>query len=415
MELLLARTALPMCAPPIADAALLLDGPKIADIGPRREVKAPSGTKTTDLGDAILLPGLINAHCHLDYTVFRNALLGTKSFSDWILRINALKRNLDLEDYSKSIQTGIAMSLASGTTTMANIESFPELLNDIPDTPLRIFWCLEMMDVRKRTPTKDFATGCLRALEPMSSSPINSRFRFGISPHAPYTTSPELYRASAELAISSNLLFTTHLSESAEEMEMFAQGTGSLYALITTLQDTPSIRYNQSPLAHLLKHDALPDKALLVHMNGLSTGDLALLSETGARRGFSVAHCPQSHAFFGHPEFPYEELYKAGINVCLGTDSLASSPSLNMFDEMRVFWLRHPAVPPWRILRMATMGGAKALGLAGLAGCLSQGSAADLVAIPADPSVHDPYAAAVSFEGKPVCVYAAGRRVFPAD
>lgn len=414
MELLLAKTILPICAPPIRDAALLIDGGKVQDIGPRREVQAPQGTPVTDLGDAIVLPGLINAHCHLDYTLLRNALLGSQSFADWILRINALKRSLDLADYARAIETGIAQSLHSGTTTIANIETFPELLNSLPLSPLRIIWCLEMMDIRNRNPTDDFATGCLHALEPSGTSRRNARHLFGLSPHAPYTASPALYQIAAEVAMTFDLLFTTHVSESAEEMEMFAEGSGSLHALISSLSDS-FISPGQSPLAYLLAQDALPDKALLVHMNGLSTGDLSLLREVGARRGFSVAHCPQSHAFFDHPPFPFEAIDAAGINVCLGTDSLGSSPSLNMFDEMRIFSSQHPAVPPWRVLRLATMGGAKALGLAGIIGCLAPGCAADLVAIPEENTSQNPYDTVIAFGGIPLGVYADGRRVLPAD
>lgn len=416
MELLLAKTLLPVCAPPVHDAAVLVDRGHVVALGPRNQVPVPRGTPTTDLGDAIILPGLVNAHCHLDYTVFHKTILGAHSFPDWILRINALKRSLGLDDYIASIRNGIAQSLAYGTTTMANIESFPEILNDLPDTPLRIIWCLEMMDVRSRVATPDFATGCLRVFDEGEGG-ASRLHRFGLSPHAPYTTSPELYRLAAECAMRHNLLFTTHVSESFEEMEMFAEGTGSLHALVTSLKNALIDYAAESPLTHLLRHDALPDRALLVHMNGLSTGDLEMLRESGARRGFSVVHCPQSHAYFSHPRFPYQEISDAGVTVCLGTDSLASSPSLSMFDEMRAFRAVHPDTPPWKILRMATLNGARALGLAGQAGCLAPGCRADLAVLPAEPGAVpcDPYEAVVSFSGRPARVYAGGQLVAGTD
>ena len=158
----------------------------------------------------------------------------------------------------------------------------------------------------------------------------------------------------------------------------------------------------RSPLQHLDRYGVLSENCVAAHVNYLADGDAKLL----ARRKTSVAHCPRSHAYFKHEEFPFNTLTRAKVNVCLGTDSLATvykrprqTVELNMFDEMQAFAAKLPRVSPEKILRMATVNGARALGMAGLTGEISERALADLIVIPFAGKIKDANEAAVHHKG----------------
>ncbi len=403
-----AKTILNPGHKPLDNAAVLIktDG-TIEAVGQNKDFVPSPGEEQVDLGECLLIPGLINTHCHLDYTMMRGAFIGTGSFADWIARINSLKRNLSLNDYRQALHAGIRESLAQGTTSLVNIEAYLELVVDLPPTPLRIWWCLELMDVRLRNASEDFCLGLMRACEPGHE---HQRHRFGLSPHAPYTTSRELYQAAAEVCSQQDLLFTSHISESSDEIEMFALGSGSLFELIQKVGGM-NVQSGNSPLSHLTQPGALPERALLVHMNGLSESDYDWLA-AGAQDGqLSVAHCPQSHEFFGHPQFDADRLRELGVNICLGTDSLASSQSLSLFDEMACFAKNNPGWSPAEIFRLVTVNAAHALGQGDSLGQLAPGFQADLVAIPCEEMPKDPYEALLNHTGQVLQSWIGGQPV----
>ena len=145
-----ARTVVTMDGPPIDDGAVAIENERISAVGAFRPKSRARGGEITDLGEVVLLPGLINAHCHLDFTALRGAIAPQRSFADWIRQINAKRRELTEEDFLASITAGLVEARRWGTTTMANIESLPQLLRRIPASPLRIWWFLELIDVRAR-------------------------------------------------------------------------------------------------------------------------------------------------------------------------------------------------------------------------------------------------------------------------
>lgn len=174
-----------------------------------------------------------------------------------------------------------------------------------------------------------------------------------------------------------------HVAESAEEFEMFAHRRGAMFDWLSNQREMSDCGLG-TPLAQVERCGLLGENFLAIHANYLAAPDIQALARSGA----SVVHCPRSHAYFQHQPFAYEALAGAGVNVCLGTDSLASvaasrrpKPELNLFAEMRQFAAAHPAVAPEAIVQMATRNGARALGWQGRAGELSPGSRADLVAI----------------------------------
>jgi cytosine/adenosine deaminase-related metal-dependent hydrolase len=179
--LLRARTVLPVCAPPIEDGAVLVRGGHIEAVGSYAELRGAEESDVIDLGHAILLPGLINAHCHLDYTHMAGQLRPARHFSDWIKAIVALKAGWSYTDYAESWLSGAKMLLRTGTTTVVDIEAVPELLPEVVTaTPLRVVSCLELLSVRSRQTARQMVDTAVVTLAKLPSEPP------GLSPHAPY-------------------------------------------------------------------------------------------------------------------------------------------------------------------------------------------------------------------------------------
>jgi len=405
--LYLADIVLPISSPPIRRGAVRVEGSQIIAVGPASELLPQPGETVADLGASTLLPGLINAHCHLDYTKFRGAIAPKHSFTEWIKQINALRRSFGSEDYIESIAEGFQMLAQGGVTTVANIEAFPELLPQLPIPPLRTWWFLELIDVRTRLDQDETLMGALSFFEKHPEWLGG----FGLSPHAPYTASVDLYRLARTCGENYGMLCTTHIAESVEEQQMFSHADGPLYDFMASLGRDNSDCGQGSALSHLIEHGVIGDNCLIAHLNYLQDYDYELLVGTGA----SVVHCPKCHTYFGHAPFPLKALRERGVNICLGTDSLASNNSLDLRSEMREVQ-EFQGLSDREVLEMATLNGARALGQAGKIGQISPGSLADLVAFPhgagepGGPEI-DPYHRVVHSKTEPKLLLVQGRKV----
>ena len=362
------------------NGAALIRGGRVAWVGRWPDVPE-SVEHVFDLGDAVLLPGLVNAHCHLDYTDMAGRLPPPKLFPDWIKGLLAFKAHWSYTDYSASWLRGAKMLLRGGVTTVADIEAVPELLPDVwNSTPLRVCSFLEMTGVRaQRDPGKILQ----EAIDRIGNLAVDDRHTVGLSPHAPYSTTPELLRLTAAYARDHPVLVSTHLAESQEEFDMFAHGTGPMYDWLKHERDVTDCRKG-TPVQHLERAGLLSSSLIATHVNYIGEEDAALL----ARNRVSVVHCPRSFDYFAHRQFPLERLSQAGVNICLGTDSLASVRKagsqpleLSLFAEMQQFALSHSGIRPEQMLEMVTTSPARALKLAGTAGEISPGSDADLIGI----------------------------------
>ena len=385
-----ARFVYPVTSEPIGDGAVVVKGNRVVTVGRWKDMKT---SDPVDLGDVVLLPGLVNAHCHFDYTVMRGAILPPQSFAAWVTRINDLKRTLDDDAYAGSIQNGMDQALAFGTTTALNIAAFPEIVLRLKPPPLRVWWFLEMLDVRSRTPTEEVVAGAFAFFEKRPGWLGGE----GLSPHAPYTASPELYRLAARCCRERNLPMTTHAAESEEEFAMFTRREGPLFDLIARLGRKLENPESLTPFSYLLKTCKIPAGTILAHMNHLSESDWSLL-ELHAH-SYPVVHCPNSHAYFGRSPFPLGHFEKIGVNVCIGTDSLASNRTLSLFSEMRQLLKTQTGVTPTHAIEMATVRGAHAAGQAGNLGEISSGACADFITIPAPAKIGELAEAIVAHRG----------------
>ncbi|MDR1191885.1 MAG: amidohydrolase family protein [Verrucomicrobiales bacterium] len=390
---------LTMTGPPLAGAAVRVSGRRVAAIG---EGLAPAaGEEVIDLPGCVLLPGLINAHCHLDYTDFKGAIFPGLPFAEWIKRINALKRGRTAGDWLAAIARGFQLLADSGCTAVGNIAAFPEVLPLLPRPPLRTWWCVELIDARARGAADEALATALEFFARRRAWPGGG----GLSPHAPYTASAWLYRRALHLARREGLVLTTHVAESSEEQEMFARGRGALFEFFKGMGRDMGDCGQGSVLARLLGNGLLDARCLAVHLNYPQEGDYALLQKTP----LPVAHCPRCHAYFGHARFPYERLRAAGCTVSLGTDSLASNEVLDLRAEMRAFRRAYPAVSAAECLRMVTTIPAAQLGMAGELGVIAGGALADLVAFPL-PADGDPFQAVITSTAKPALLLVDGQR-----
>ena len=380
--ILRAKAVFPVSAPLIPDGAVFVAGRIIQAVTPWKNLRPHLREKALDLGEVLLLPGLVNPHAHLDYTDMAGELPPPKAFTDWIAAITAAKTAWSYSDYARSWLRGAHQLLKSGVTTVGDIEAMPDLLPEVWDaTPLRVFSFLEMTGIKSRRAPAEVLREAVATIDSLH----HARNRAWLSPHAPYSTLPELLQRTARLAQKRNWRVSIHVAESQQEFDMFQHARGPMHDWLRRNERDAADCGHGSPVAHLARQKLLGENVLAIHVNCLARGDATLL----AKNQTSVVHCPRSHDYFKHPPFQRARLDGAGVNLCLGTDSLATvrqtgkqRPVLDMFAEMRALADQDKTVSPAAIVAMATVNGARALGLAGKIGELSPGAFADLIAIP---------------------------------
>ena len=391
-----ARWVLPITQPPIENGTVVETDGTIIYVGPREG--APAG-KDYDLGEAILLPGLVNTHTHLELTAMRG-FLEDLDFADWIDKLRQSRNDiLDADTLLDSARFGIIEGLEAGITTYADTCSSGVSMLAMKELGVRGIMYQEVF-----APDPSQCEAALRDLEDRLAKLEPERtdlVTHGVSPHAPYTVSDPLYAATAKLAQNRNLPLAMHIAESAAEEDIVVRGEGP-FAERWRRRGIDVSKRARSPIALLEKHDVLQPGSLLIHCVRVDDTDITTI----ARRGCSVAHCPASNAKFGHGVAPLLPLLAAGIPVGIGSDSVASNNRMDVLDEARLAVLihrgvvrKHDAFGAHQALELATIGGARALGLEDRIGSLEAGKDADLAAfridIPRATPTGDPYSAAV--------------------
>jgi cytosine/adenosine deaminase-related metal-dependent hydrolase len=375
-----ASWVLPLDGPPLENAFVRFEEGRIAEVG--------EGRAARHYEDAVIVPGFVNAHSHLEYAVYAGFGDGL-AFGPWILTHIERKSRLEAEDMLSIARCGAAESLAAGITTTADYSFSGAAAVAAEQLGLRAVVYLEVFG----QDPDDTERQLREKREPLRESEL---VRIGVSPHAPYTCSVDVYRWCLSLGIPVG----THLSESANENDWLQHGTGPLagnpYAVPPTgVRAVPTLE------------PVLGPDLLCAHCVDLEPDELALLAE----RDVPVAHCPRSNALLGCGIAPLAGLREAGVRVGLGTDSPASTPSFDMFEEMRtaVFFARArerraDALSAEGALRLATVDSAKALRMDGEVGTLTPGKRADLTVVSLAGSPYHPVedpAAAVVYGGSP--------------
>jgi 5-methylthioadenosine/S-adenosylhomocysteine deaminase len=389
---------LPVAAPPVRDGAVLVgaDG-RIAAVGPRLAIEPPEGAETVELGRAALLPGLVNVHAHPELALFRGGLEDLR-FRDWILRLVGSKRAALVDaDYGVAARWAMVESLRAGITTLAATEMSGASAGALREAGMRGIVYRETFGPDPAQAEDSLAE--LRAAVEELRRGETELVRVGISPHAPYTVSDRLFAAAAGYALAEGLPVAVHAAESEAEDDLVIRGGGDFApGLRARGIDTP-VR-GRSTVEMLDRLGVLRARPLLIHCVRLDADDVRRVADAGA----AVAHCPVANARLGHGVAPYPELREAGVRVGLGTDSVGSNNRTDLLEEARVASALHRAarrspdyLPAEELLRLATLDGARALGLEDRIGSLEPGKDADLCAVslaaPHARPVHDPFAA----------------------
>jgi cytosine/adenosine deaminase-related metal-dependent hydrolase len=395
--------------PPIAGSTVTLRGPRIVAVG--REARGD----LEDLGNAAILPGLVNAHTHLDLSDV-NVPLGTPGMGlvDWIgLVISHRQRRPQVVDGPKGdsplfaprklgqspVEKGIAESRRLGTTSLGEIAQ-PGWSTDLFSAgriDATVFLELIAPTAARADPVFESACGHLRTRHaPRDARPHAEREeyrenRLGLAPHAPYSVHPQLLRRVVRLAQAAQSPVAFHLAESREELELLATGQGPFREMLRKLDawDDSPFPGERRPLDYLKELAAAP-RTLVIHGNYLRGDEIRFLAQRADR--MSLVYCPQTHAFFRHAPYPLEKLLASGVAMALGTDSRASSPDLSILAEMRFLARQHPEIARPTILRLGTLGGARALGVDRSVGTIEPGKLAHLAIVAlADRDAADPY------------------------
>lgn len=368
-----ARYVFPVDAAPIAHGTITLCGERIVAVGRR----AASG-RIQDLGNVALLPGLVNAHTHLELSDLP-APLGRPGmgFVDWLGAVMAWRRSRPAGT-ARAVERGIAESIRAGTAALGEIAQSDWEPGPFERAGLDARVFLELI-----APTADRVGPALEsAWQHVARADPQAAWQPGLAPHAPYSVHPELLerlaaRLSAERMPAPLAL---HLAESREEIELLRFGTGPLREFLQRIPGwRPEIISRGTRPLDYLRLLATVERSLVIHGNYLDDEEIALVA--GQRQRMAVVYCPRTHAFFGHAPYPLEKMLSAGAVVALGTDSRASSPDLSMLAEMRFAARRHPSVPRSAILRAATCDAAQALGLGHALGSLTPGKVAHLTVV----------------------------------
>lgn len=393
-----AEWVLPVATPPIQRGAVLVNERGVIDaVAPVGSLDIGDDVDIVDLGSAILLPGLVNVHAHAELAGMRG-LIENIPFHEWIPALRRAKLGAVLQpaDQAAAARWTCLEALAGGVTTLGTTEDSGAALGAMREAGLRGIVYREVFGPAPAQ-AHDSLQG-LRASITAMRSVETDLVRIGVSPHAPYTVSDELFTLVADLALAEALPVAVHTAEAEVETQLITHGAGPFAAGLRTrgIATPPRAR---STVQLLRATRVLAARPLLIHCVGVDDSDIDILADAGA----CVAHCPVANARLGHGIAPAIEMMEAGITVALGSDSVAANNRIDMLEEARIAQLMQRArlrsagvLPPDRLLRMLTIDGARALGLDSRTGTLEPGKDADLCAVrigaPHTVPVHDPVA-----------------------
>jgi cytosine/adenosine deaminase-related metal-dependent hydrolase len=375
-KLLIAKWMAPMDRPVLCDAGVVISDGEIIAVGSARVLRSDyPAAIVEDLGQVILLPGLVNAHVHLELSALTPGERPT-SFVEWIKRL--LPRNPPDADavrafVERGVAIGVRQCLQYGVTSVGDISRQCAITRPMLHSgPLRVVSYGEVQSMAQR---RGFLEERLALAADRSHE--SDRLHTGISPHAPYSVEWDGYRRSLELARAGNLPLATHLAETTDEAEFLRDHSGAFRELWRYLDawDEKVPTFAGGPIRFAAAVGLLDYPTLLAHVNYCTDEELALLAASRA----SVVYCPRTHAYFGHPPHRWREMLAAGVNVAIGTDSCASSPNLNLVDDLRLLHEIAPEVPVMTLWEMATIRAARAIQWEDRIGSITAGKKADFV------------------------------------
>lgn len=365
---------LPIDQPPIRDGVIEVGDGIIRSIQPDFRRPMPG---SRDLGNVALLPGLVNAHTHLELSWLRGRVPPANRFTDWVKTLVAIRRGTEqaiTPEVVAPVRDAIGELRASGTVAVGDITNSLAAVEPMLDAGLRGVVFHELLGFQERDGALVESTREGRA------AAARGGVRVSLAPHAPYSTSVELFKAIRHAVNQSDCpIMSVHLGESVEEVELLATGSGPWRGMLETIgvwRDDWEIP-GCGPVQFLDRHGVIDSRTIVVHGVQFDAAALARLAEIGA----TLVTCPRSNRWVGAGYPPVERFYQSGVPVAVGTDSLASVEDLNLFSELKTMRWLAPQVAARQLLASATMIGARALGLDAEIGTLTPGKAAEIIAV----------------------------------
>jgi 5-methylthioadenosine/S-adenosylhomocysteine deaminase len=376
---LAARWLIPVEGAPIEHAALLIDSEgRIADLGRESVVARPPDAAVEEFGQAVIIPGLINTHTHLELTGFAGQIQ-EREFPSWIRRLRELKATRTSGEYLQAARKGLQICHAAGITTVADTGDSDSVIQVLAEAEGSGIAYLEVFGPDPKQ--AQTSLGALRDRVIRAGRWAVQRVRVGVSPHAPYTVSAPLLAAVARWSRAEGLPLAVHIAESQAETELLRSGSGAFAAAWAQRGIPLSPSVGCTPLEWLAENGGLTELTLCIHAVQAVPSDVQLLADAGA----AVAHCPLSNRAHGHGTAPLSSLIEASVRVGLGTDSEVSVGHLDLLAEARA--ARELArLTANEVLDLCTLRGARALGLDSETGSLRRGKWADLVVIRLPPA-----------------------------
>lgn len=367
-----ARWILPGDRRPLENGVLVVSQGQILQVAERW-----SGPEV-DLGDVALIPGLVNCHTHLEFSGLDKPLAPLAPFTDWIRAVIAARR-APVTPTGAAIRRGLAESLAGGVTLLADIATTGWQPSDyLAESPVPQAIVLQellgLSDERVRD-QQQLAAAVLNATD--AEMPLAR----GLSPHAPYSTHPQLLHTALALTIGSRSLVAVHLAETEAELELLQRGTGEFREFLVSLGLCRSELFGGRTVRDWLEILSEHPRPLVIHGNYLTLDDLAVLARNPH---MTLVYCPRTHAAFGHRPHPWLDLLALGGSVAVGTDSRASNPDLSLWRELQCLAEIYPDVSPFTLLKLGTQNGARALGRWAQCGSLTVGKRADVAVVRLD-------------------------------
>ena len=399
--ILRANWVLPISREPLPDGEVVIENGQIVEV--RAQSSSRKANEVLDLGDAILMPGLVNAHAHLEYTALRWQNDRVPFFA-WIRGLVELKAQTPAEQWLSSAMRGAAECIASGITFVADYTDSGVSAEALACAGLRGRIYQEVFGIGKEPDDETVLNRLREQLDALRQTvrqyEAEMRLSLGVAPHAVYTVRDSLLKAVKQFAQQENLPLSLHAAESSEEVALTRSGSGP-FAEMFAQRGIDYLHPRVPPVEYLYQAKVLSESTQLVHCVRVEPYEIRMIADSGA----SVAHCPRSNARLLTGVAPIYELRRRGVRIGLGTDSVVSSGSFDLFEEMRFGALMqrahaYTAQPSWRDwVAMATLEGARSLGVADQIGSLEPGKRADIIAVRttrlAFHQMPDPYAALV--------------------
>lgn len=350
---------------------------RVARVQPYR-----NGYADWDFGEFVLIPGLVNAHTHLELSAIEVPRPPATQIASWIDSLIQKRNEQNPRNVQRAAQQGVDLCLNSGTTLIGEIESQGESADRLNRSRLRATVYREFLGLDPKKAKSSWMAARTAVMRKQSE-----HVRFGVSPHAPFSLSRELMHEFSSHFRSARYPMAIHLAESPGEMDFLTEGRGEIFRWLSSTGRLPkgwSVP-GRRPLEWLSSFGVLNARCLLVHGNYLNAAEIKLV----AQKKVSVVFCPGSHEFFRHRKYPLDDYLRFKVNLALGTDSLASNESLSMFREMRLLRESFRDLAASTVLQMATENGARALGWGNECGSLVPGKQADFVALRMQPEKSD--------------------------